>query len=103
MSKIILGRQALFALGDMIRQHCHFVDGFAVYDKPWSDNLIYEEFSKTTKCSKVSVTNLRHELVGDLAHARGGPLRTRELEEINKRLEALEQWAASRKMAPFIK
>ena len=105
MAKVTLTRQALFVLGDLIRAHCHADErGFAIYDAPWTDKLIHEEFSKTTKCSLSSVVGLRAEIVGKLITARGGPVRkefAKELAQLQQRVTELERWAAGRKMLPY--
>jgi len=110
MPKTALTRELLFRLGDTLRQHCHKTeDGFATYDDPWTDDLIVKHVGSGVTRSHVQ--RLRVELIGRFAPTTNilnqYQLKdyllelTKRVDYLQAKCEALETWAAARKMAPY--
>ena len=89
MGKSIMAYETVIALGERLKAVCQKIDGFAVYETGWDDARIAAELSVTI----TNVRGLREKIIGLVRPARPGT--------IEKRLEALETWAAARPVAPF--
>jgi hypothetical protein len=74
-------------LVDLLRQHCSSVDGCAVYHDGWDDMHIL--FEMGDGCGLSSVKHTRRTLMGELRKPTGSPT----LDDLARRVEALEQWA----------
>ena len=92
-------RQQLEA-GKLIDEHCHLVDGFAVYDAEWSDTRIAGELRVRTDF----IHNYRRKLVGNLHPVPPAEIRSTLLEQLKAQqatIDALMQWASERPVNPF--
>ena len=95
MSKKMLNYSKVVGMADHLRKHCACVGGFAVYEEGWNDEIVLSKFSGD--CNIVSVKGLREKLIGPLSKKE----RDNSLAGLNKRVAALEEWAAERPVKPF--
>ena len=95
--RVVISRKLEYAMVDLLRAHCHVSpEGFAVYDAPWTDELILEQFPTGVTINHVK--SIRLSAVGKLrSHRPGAGQKRRELEV---RIDALEKWAAQRGFVP---
>lgn len=83
-------------LADRLRTVCHKTeDGMASYEFGWDD----QKLAKSMGVTIANVQGMRIRLVGRLKEESSAITNT----NMNKRLEALEAWAAARPTAPFKK
>jgi len=99
-TKNMLKQNQLFRLGDLLRQHCSSVDGFAVYSDGWSDEQVVETLKGEFSLTVSNVAGLRKSLLGKFPPSTesGGNASNASL---MRRIEALEKWAAARPVASF--
>lgn len=110
MSKSYMTREQMFALGDLLRQHCHKTEaGFAEYDPPWTDELIHKQIGGSYTINHVS--HLRKELIGKFAPSTNilnqYQLKdyiielTKRVDTLQAKLDKVEHWARHRPKSPF--
>jgi hypothetical protein len=110
MTKTYLTREQMFLLGDLIRQHCHRnEDGFAVYDAPWTDELILKQVGSPYNINHVA--HLRKELCGKFPPTTNilnqYQLKdyilelTKRVDGLQAKLDKIEHWARQRPRTPF--
>jgi hypothetical protein len=111
-----------YALTKMLEEHCHTTgktekgDKVCAYDPPWNDKLIFEQFGKlhpeAGEVTQIIVQHTRLRMFGELPASTTGRGRfggfadalrrnADELASLKARVDALEEWATSRKTAPF--
>lgn len=101
IQRSILDRKLEFELGDFIRKVCHKgEDGYAHYEKPWSDETVLTQFAGT-KVTISHVKAIRIALVGNLPPTNRYAHQGSKLEDALTRLKALEEWAAQRSVRPY--
>lgn len=101
IQRSVLDRKLEFELGDFIRKVCHKGEnGFAYYEKPWSDEAVLAQFAGT-KVTIFHVKSIRIALVGGLAPSNRYVKRDGKLEDALSRLKALEEWATQRPVRPY--
>lgn len=80
----------VIALADFLRKVAKSENGVCIYDDGYNDQKVAHELS----CTVNNVAGMRRAILGDLPKVVGG-------NDIIRRLEALEAWAAARPVQPF--
>jgi hypothetical protein len=75
-------------LGILIRSHCTLHEGYAVYEKGWSDEIIAEKFGLSKDTSHVS--KLRLQLVGPFTPAGNRSVSRYALADLEARISRIE-------------
>lgn len=82
-------------LGDQLRQVCSSVGGYSVYSEGWDDEKVAKAMGDEYVANNVA--SLRRVLFGEMPPRRKPPT----LQQLQQRIEALEEWAAARPVVPF--
>ena len=100
-----LKHNELFIVGDILRQHCRNVSGFAIYEEGWNDEKVITEMAKSHPGIRLTLNNimgLRKTLLGPLPEKKAKAT----IVSLDERLTALEEWAtsipANKLPAPFV-
>lgn len=90
-TKNVMNYRTIFAVGNLIKDHCRVVDQQGVqYEDGWDDERIAKESGATV----LNVKGLREKILGKLYKA---PTR----DSLEARITALEAWAGLRPESPF--
>ena len=96
-------------LGIIIKQHCHNIDGYAVYDQGWDDDKIVAEANKTINGRRdgfvfvrSNVDGLRRSTIGNFPPVRqANPVMKNRMTDLEHRVNRLEMWARLRPVGAF--
>jgi hypothetical protein len=89
VKKIQLNHGEMFRMGQLLQQHCHLVDGFAVYEDRWTDDIIASQVSE--RCTEKRVKEARIAYIGRTEAETPKNEAAPEIRALQKRLDVLEE------------